>query len=223
VALARALATNPSLLLLDEPLSALDARVRVHLRREIRSLQHRLGVTTVMVTHDQEEALTMADRVVVMEGGRLVQEGPPRAVYQAPADTFVAGFVGSMNFLPARMAEGGRVMLGGTTLSATGAAAATPGSPVTVAVRPEDIHLATGETNGNALHGRVLSVEFRGPVYRLHVALDPAGETQVEVDVRRGMVEAGDLAEDARVALHIPPEGLMVFPAEAATVSGAAD
>jgi iron(III) transport system ATP-binding protein len=107
VALARALAISPGLLLLDEPLSALDARVRGRLRLEVAALQRRLGVTTIMVTHDQEEALTMADRVVVMERGRIVQAGAPREVYRTPATPFVADFVGLMNFLPGRPACAG--------------------------------------------------------------------------------------------------------------------
>ena len=102
VALARALATSPGLLLLDEPLSALDAKVRVHLRHEIRQLQRRVGVTTIMVTHDQEEALTIADRIVVMNHGVIEQVGTPVEVYRRPASAFVADFIGVMNFVPAR-------------------------------------------------------------------------------------------------------------------------
>ena len=101
VALARALALSPGLLLLDEPLSALDARVRARLRGEIRDLQRRLGITTIMVTHDQEEALTMSDRVVVMSKGRIEQVGAPDEIYGRPATAFVADFVGRMNFIPA--------------------------------------------------------------------------------------------------------------------------
>src|SRR5215813_4581711 len=100
VALARALATSPGLLLLDEPLSALDAKVRVHLRHEIRELQRRLRVTTIMVTHDQEEALTMADRIVVMNQGSIEQVGTPLEIYREPASPFVADFIGVMNFVP---------------------------------------------------------------------------------------------------------------------------
>ncbi|MBR9827976.1 MAG: putative 2-aminoethylphosphonate ABC transporter ATP-binding protein, partial [Oceanospirillales bacterium] len=105
VALARALATEPGLLLLDEPLSALDARVRLHLRNEICALQRKLGITTIMVTHDQDEALTMADRIVVMDHGRIAQIGTPEEIYQQPATEFVARFVGSMNLLPARVLD----------------------------------------------------------------------------------------------------------------------
>ena len=105
IALARALATEPSLLLLDEPLSALDARVRLHLRQEIRSLQRKLGITTIMVTHDQEEALAMADRIVVMNHGIIEQVGTPEQVYRRPVNAFVANFVGTMNLLPVKAAN----------------------------------------------------------------------------------------------------------------------
>ena len=114
VALARALATSPGLLLLDEPLSALDARVRVHLRSEIKDLQRTLGVTTVMVTHDQEEALTMADRIVVMNQGVIEQIGTPEEIYGQPASAFVADFIGTMNFIPGTVSEAGSVKIGMT-------------------------------------------------------------------------------------------------------------
>jgi ABC-type Fe3+/spermidine/putrescine transport system ATPase subunit len=107
IALARALATSPGLLLLDEPLSALDAIVRVQLRSEIRSLQRQLGVTTIMVTHDQEEALSVADRIVVMNHGVIEQVGTPMEVYREPATPFVADFVGRINVLPAHGEDGG--------------------------------------------------------------------------------------------------------------------
>src|SRR5215207_6189118 len=112
VALARALATSPGLLLLDEPLSALDARVRLRLRNEIRSLQRQLGVTTIMVTHDQEEALAMADRIVVMNQGVIDQVGMPLEIYRAPATPFVADFVGSMTFLDAHVSGADRLRIG---------------------------------------------------------------------------------------------------------------
>ncbi|OPX55931.1 ABC transporter [Oceanospirillum multiglobuliferum] len=112
IALARALATEPSLLLLDEPLSALDARVRLHLRQEIRSLQQKLGITTIMVTHDQEEALTMADRIVVMNHGIIEQVGTPEEIYQRPNSAFVANFVGTMNLLPCHYLNSKQVRMG---------------------------------------------------------------------------------------------------------------
>src|SRR5215208_2658777 len=117
VALARALATSPGLLLLDEPLSVLDARVRLRLRHEIKALQRRLGVTTIMVTHDQEEALTMADRIVVMNHGAIEQVGTPQDVYRKPATAFVADFVGEMNFLDGTFAAPDRVKVGGLSFA----------------------------------------------------------------------------------------------------------
>src|SRR6185295_12820855 len=117
IALARALATAPGLLLLDEPLSALDALERVRLRGEIRALQQRLGVTTIMVTHDQEEALSMADRIVVMNAGRIEQVGSPRDIYGVPATPFVADFVGKINVLPAVAEGGGRFRVGAVSLA----------------------------------------------------------------------------------------------------------
>src|SRR5690606_28943863 len=111
VALARAIAIDPGLLLLDEPLSALDALVRAHLREEIKTLQRRLGITTIMVTHDQEEALSIADRVVVMNRGRIEQVGTPDAVYRHPETLFVAGFVGRMNALPGVVTGPGEVRI----------------------------------------------------------------------------------------------------------------
>ena len=119
VALARALATSPGLLLLDEPLSALDAKVRVRLRDEIRALQKRLGVTTIMVTHDQEEALAMADRIVVMNHGVIEQVGTPAEIYRAPAIAFVADFVGTMSFLDAKVAGPERMRSGALEIDCT--------------------------------------------------------------------------------------------------------
>jgi iron(III) transport system ATP-binding protein len=117
VALARALAISPGLLLLDEPLSALDAKVRVYLRDEIKALQRRLGITTIMITHDQEEAISMADRIVVMRDGRIEQVGTPLEIYHQPASLFVAEFIGAMNLLPATLVRQGEIQLGQTRLA----------------------------------------------------------------------------------------------------------
>ena len=127
VALARALATSPGLLLLDEPLSALDAKVRVHLRHEIRQLQRQVGVTTIMVTHDQEEALTIADRIVVMNRGVIEQVGTPVEVYRRPASAFVADFIGVMNFMPA--ASSGPARSGSAGSSSRATSTASPPAP----------------------------------------------------------------------------------------------
>jgi iron(III) transport system ATP-binding protein len=141
VALARALATSPGLLLLDEPLSALDARVRLRLRHEIKALQRRLGVTTIMVTHDQEEALTMADRIVVMNHGAIEQVGTPQEVYRQPTTAFVADFVGAMNFLDGIFTAPDRVQLGAVSVTCRPQDGLAPGSKVRLCIRPEDVRV----------------------------------------------------------------------------------
>ncbi|GEO80762.1 ABC transporter ATP-binding protein [Pararhodospirillum oryzae] len=177
VGLARALASSPSLLLLDEPLSALDAKVRQRLRGEIKALQRCLGLTTIMVTHDQEEALSMADQVVVMNKGRLEQVGAPRDIYRHPANAFVAGFVGTINVLAGHRTPDGHLR--------PGAPNGAGGTPVTVCLRPEDIQcqpLEADAPDADALaeghvHGILQETEFLGPVLRAHVrvpALWPA-------------------------------------------------
>ena len=164
IALARALATKPGLLLLDEPLSALDAIVRVHLRQEIRSLQRKLGVTTIVVTHDQEEALSVADRIVVMNQGVIEQVGSPQDVYERPATPFVAEFIGKVNVLAARSLGKGRYQVGRLELQAAdGGPAHVAGAPVHVYLRPED-RVADGSLAGaaNRVWGEVSNIEFLG-------------------------------------------------------------
>jgi len=174
VALARALATSPSLLLLDEPLSALDAKERERLRGEIRALQRRLRVTTIMVTHDQEEALSMADRVVVMNHGVIEQIGTPLEVYVHPATPFVADFLGKVNVLEAECLGAGRYRVGKVEI-ATPANGAAPGERVRLYLRPEDRILAdTGavETMPNALKGMVRRIDFLGTYCLARVDVD---------------------------------------------------
>jgi len=163
VALARAIATSPRVLLLDEPLSALDAKVRESLREEIRRLQREIGVTTVFVTHDQHEALAIADRVGVMSKGRLEQIATPRDLYESPANPFVAAFIGTINMLPAVGAEDGRWLSLGRFVA--GSRLALPNESATVGVRPEEIALDTG-AGGDA---RILDMSFLGPVTRITV------------------------------------------------------
>ncbi|MFD7323513.1 ABC transporter ATP-binding protein [Streptomyces sp. NPDC059875] len=172
VALARALALRPRLLLLDEPLSALDARVRVTLREEIRRLQLELGITTVFVTHDQEEALSMADRVAVMNGGRLEQCASPTELYERPATDFVAEFIGTMNRMPGQADADGSVDVLGVRLPVEGPAGS---GPVTVLVRPEALEIEEGGT------AHVTATAFHGPTTRVRIAL-PDG-TDVKADV----------------------------------------
>src|SRR5215210_6161106 len=168
VALARALAIRPDVLLLDEPLSNLDAKLRQEVRVEIRELQRQLGLTTVMVTHDQEEALTMADRLVVMNEGSVCQVGTQRELYDKPADRFVAGFVGRSTFLAGSIEAPGRFRSdGGLALACTGG---TPG-PAALALRPERIGIAPGALSGldNALPGTVEFVSYLGAQIDIHV------------------------------------------------------
>jgi putative spermidine/putrescine transport system ATP-binding protein len=183
VALARALAVAPSVLLLDEPLSALDARVRVQLRDEIRRLQLAEGITTLFVTHDQSEALAIADRVAVLNAGRLEQVAPPQEVYGSPANAFVAAFVGVVNRLTAVPDGPGRVRVLGTTAELDGDAGA--GS---VIVRPEAL---TVGGDGTGEPGTVVTRTFLGAVTRLVVATD-VGEVTVDAATRPGLPDAGE-------------------------------
>ena len=164
IALARALVTRPRVLLLDEPLSALDAKVRVQHRDEIRRIQTELGITTLFVTHDQEEALAVADRVAVMREGRIEQIGTPEELYVKPATPFVADFVGLSNQVPA-VQSGGLVVIGTTTMATLGEPLAD--GPVVALVRPEDIAFAT-----QGMVATVVSSSFLGSLRRTQVRLD---------------------------------------------------
>jgi putative spermidine/putrescine transport system ATP-binding protein len=210
VALARALAIQPRVLLLDEPLSALDAKVRVNLRDEIRRIQTELGMTTLFVTHDQEEALAVSDRVGVMSQGRLEQLDVPAVVYREPASAFVAQFVGVTNAVLGK-ADGSAVQLGGFRLAADAAAELANGSDVKVIVRPEDIGIVEhqGESNG-ALLGNVLTQSFLGPVTRLVVRLD-GDEQLVRVDQPSNIASA--YPPGTTVALDLNASRFMVVPA----------
>src|ERR1700687_2248537 len=158
VALARALVLNPDILLLDEPLSNLDAKIRVQVRAEIRKLQQELGITTIYVTHDQEEALSLSDRVAVMKDGRVLQVGAPKELYERPRTRFVADFVGTNNLVPGRVSERARGELGVDT--AIGRLRAVPSGPIgdrcVLAIRPENVAIGAAAGNGgNVVSGRV--------------------------------------------------------------------
>jgi iron(III) transport system ATP-binding protein len=173
VAVARALATSPGLLLLDEPLSALDARVRVRLRGEIRGLQQRLGVTTILVTHDQEEALSMADRIVVMKDGAIEQIGTPSEVYLEPATPFVADFVGKTNLLPAKRAGEGRILVGEQRFECEIDAALGGATGLRIFFRPEDVLVrGVNGATANSAAAVVEKVEFLGAYSRLTFRLN---------------------------------------------------
>jgi len=169
VALARALAVKPQVLLLDEPLSALDAKIRVSLREEIRAIQQKLGITTVFVTHDQEEALSISDRIVVMNAGRADQIGTPFEIYNTPATRFVASFVGTLNMIEAKVIDpsANRIMIGdqGVTLKQS-VTTYKAGETVSLALRPEAGSLAESASGDTALTGQVASAHFLGSVIR---------------------------------------------------------
>ena len=212
VALARALAPKPALLLLDEPLSALDARVRQSLRLEIRRLQRRLGVTTIMVTHDQEEALAMADRIVVMNHGAVEQVGSPISVYTEPASPFVARFVGQMNFIAGTAgARAGWVRVGPAEVFCRGGEGLPAGTPVTLAIRPEEILVGSGARESpNRLVTRVRGVQFLGAFSRLSLTLGEESETVLECDVAASALaelerSRGDRAGPGARSRRAPP------------------
>ena len=194
VALARALAIRPTVLLLDEPLSALDAKVRVQLREEIKRIQTEVGTTTLFVTHDQEEALAVADRVGVMKSGRLEQLGAPADVYLSPATAFVADFVGLSNRLPGVL-QGDGVEVMGTALPLVSPASGDK-TQVTALVRPESVDVVP-DTDGP---GKVLTASFLGPFSRVIVQV---GEALVTAQVASGRV--AELAPGTRVRLEIRP------------------
>ena len=205
VALARALAIEPRVLLLDEPLSALDAKVRQQLREQIRSLQQRLGTTTLFVTHDQEEALSMSDRVGVMRAGRLEQVAEPAELYARPATAFVAEFVGTMNRLPAELGGGGTAV---TVLGAT--VPLQEGGPtsgeVDALVRPENLTVAVAEGGNGIVTGRT----FLGAVTRVAVLL--SGDTEVSVDVPSSTALA--MSPGTAVEVGLPGTPVLVAPRE---------
>ena len=196
VALARALAIRPDVLLLDEPLSNLDAKLRQEVRVEIRELQRQLGLTTVMVTHDQEEALTMADRLVVMNEGRVCQVGSQRDLYERPADRFVAGFVGRTSFLEGSIEAPGRFRTGGG-LAITCAGGA-PG-PASLSLRPERVAIASQPPGlDNSLPGTVEFVSYLGASIDIHVRLSPSDRLVVQIANRDGGFSA-----DVGQAVHV--------------------
>ncbi len=214
VALARALATSPGLLLLDEPLSALDARVRVALRLEIKQLQRRLGVTTVFVTHDQEEALVMADRIVVMSKGKIEQVGDPTEIYSAPNTAFVADFVGVMNFLPAIAGPGAeQVSVGDNLLQCESPHGFSNRQAVIVAVRPEDVRVGLVEQNSpNAIRGLIKEIVFLGSFYRLLFTLHDTKEQVLVAEISNNRMRDLDLSIGSQTQIYLPPSLMRIYP-----------
>jgi putative spermidine/putrescine transport system ATP-binding protein len=210
VALARALVIRPDVLLLDEPLSNLDAKLRETVRVEIRELQHALGITTLMVTHDQEEALIMADRLVVMSEGSVRQVGSQRDLYERPADRFVAGFVGRTNLLPGAVIESGRFRTeGGLTIACRDGV---PG-PAVLALRPERLVLGPAAAGlANRVSGTVELVSYLGSSLDVHVRVSPADRVIVSQPNRADatLPKEGDTIEvgwPAAAAVVLPAAG----------------
>ncbi len=209
IALARALAIEPQVLLLDEPLSALDAKIRVQLRHQIRAIQRQLGITTVYVTHDQEEALSLSDRVVVMSDGRIEQIGTPAEIYNFPATSFVASFVGTLNLLEAHVVDAGdgRLNVHGQEIRTASRLTGANGDAVSIALRPESITLGAGTNGANNLRGPIDDVAFLGSIVRIRVALGD------------GAVVSLDTFNDPGLTLPAPGEVVTAsFPREAALV-----
>ncbi|MGA0531622.1 putative 2-aminoethylphosphonate ABC transporter ATP-binding protein [Hansschlegelia sp. KR7-227] len=212
VALARALATSPGLLLLDEPLSALDAKVRVRLRDEMRMLQQRLGVTTIMVTHDQEEALAMADRIVVMNHGVIEQVGTPEEIYRAPRTAFVADFVGHMTFLDAVVTGARTVRANGLDFTIAEDAEAPVGAAVRLALRPEAVQARAIPADApNRFEARIGDLSFLGSFCRAR--LEPTGATggSIAADFSANAMRDLGIVEGEIRPVAFPPEALRVF------------
>ena len=198
VALARALAIEPQVLLLDEPLSALDAKIRIVLRKEIRAIQRQLGITTVYVTHDQEEALSLSDRVVVMSEGRMEQVGTPFEIYNFPSTAFVASFVGTLNVLPGKVTDAakGELTIAGQPVRIGRAFEGNLGRDVTVALRPE-----------------MVDVSFLGSIVRLRIQLGEGGPIVILDEFNEPTLKLPELGDTATISF--PADGPLVLDAKA--------
>jgi spermidine/putrescine transport system ATP-binding protein len=212
VALARALAPEPRLLLLDEPLSALDLKLRQEMRFELKQLQEKTGVTFVFVTHDQDEALAMSDRIAVLDRGEIVQVGTPAELYERPAAHFVAAFLGNSNFLKARIQ---RASGGGVTVVVADSHCF-PGAPgladfaekdVVLAVRPERIRI--GHPSASAPKAQVERVVYLGPTIEVHLR---AGDTGIVAHVSSSDAQANHISRGALVGFSIPPDAFRRIP-----------
>ncbi|MEP0315644.1 ABC transporter ATP-binding protein [Hyphomonas sp.] len=209
VAIARALAQEPEIFLLDEPMSALDAKLRNDMQMELRLLQQRLGITTIVVTHDQREAMSMADRIVVMSHGRIEQVGTPQEIYHRPANAFVASFIGNANLLKG-VSTGRGVQLGAAEFAVHHHGGFGAGEPVTLLCRPEAVRLSEGAPATNGLPGRVTFVRDEGVAREIHLDT-PAGHVTAEIP--------GSFNETVRIGdrLHaeFPAETLYLLPSTA--------
>ena len=208
VALARALAPSPGLLLLDEPLSALDAKVRQFLRLEIKNLQKKLGVTTIMVTHDQEEALSMADRIILMNKGVIEQIGTPQELYSKPETSFTADFIGKTNLISAKKISENKIKMFGQEFDCSEPLMS---EEITVAIRPEDIKISKQLSEPNIIHGRVLEIEFLGS-YSI-------GQVEVQYNDQKEILichlpidnnEQSSIAKNSQISFSLNPNSLKI-------------
>ena len=219
VALARAIAIEPRALLLDEPLSALDAKIRVKLRDDIRDIQRKLGITTIYVTHDQEEALSISDRVAVMRDGLIEQIGAPFEIYNHPATPYVATFIGTLNVIPATAIDpaAGTVAVDGQLLKTGTSFDARPGDELRLSVRPEAISL--GGDSANVLEGKVTNVKLLGSIVRIVVSV---GGSSISMDgFNDPSLALPGLGDTVR--LHVAPEAIVVSRPEVAPVVAMVD
>ena len=212
VALARALILNPAVLLLDEPLGSLDAKLRKALQLELKAIQEEIGITFIYVTHDQEEAMTMSDHLAVMSDGRVVQVGPPREVYEEPADAYVADFLGVSNLMDARGLGGGRVALGDIELEARRGDPDATGD-VKLVIRPERVRIGDRSGGPNRVPGMVERSVFIGPTVQIILRL-VGGQVLQAVEPNRS--DAGTRSQGEPVDVHLPPEDLRVLRASPA-------
>ena len=214
IALARAIATSPNLLLLDEPLSALDAKVRIHLRQELKKFHRRLGLTTIMVTHDQEEALSIADRIFVMNDGVMMQSGTPRDIYINPANAFVANFIGMTNFLDAQVVGPNSINIGGKRITVQ-CKDFLKGDEICVAARPEAIEILSKGTK-NSFEGKVVDMEFLGSFVRLYIKSSLSSNNYLLADTP--MTENFDksVSLNAKINFALSSKLLNIFKHEAA-------
>jgi iron(III) transport system ATP-binding protein len=204
VSLARALVVEPKVLLFDEPLSNLDAKLREEMRFEIRDLQRRLNITSIYVTHDQEEALALSDRIAIMNRGKLAQLGTPEEIYELPRSKFVADFIGLANFLPVLVKtieeNRARVTDGENELTVTSMPAATPGQASLIFIRPSDVRIVNGDIKENVLMGRVTKATYLGEKFDYRVRIGETTELRVQTSEAR-RYDAGE-----QVRLYLPAE-----------------
>ena len=214
IALARAIATSPNLLLLDEPLSALDAKVRIHLRQELKKFHRRLGLTTIMVTHDQEEALSIADRIFVMNDGVMMQSGTPRDIYINPANAFVANFIGMTNFLDAQVVGPNSINIGGKRITVQ-CKDFLKGDEICVAARPEAIEILSNATK-NSFEGKVVDMEFLGSFVRLHIKTSLSSNNYLLADTPMTENFDASVSLNAKINFTLSSKLLNIYKHEAA-------